>query len=771
MKLENPLKANDWAIGSLFKLVAGLQLAVWIVVGTDAIGVPVPILRELIVLIYLLGVPGVLLLRVLRLHHLNVIEGVLYAVGLSVTAMMLTGLFINAVYVHGITATPLTLLPFLTTMTAVVVALCLLGLWRDRTFSRPTTIDVQVPPSAAVLGLLILPFVSIFGTYMFNVSGNGVGIVITLLSVAAVIIVCGFTRYVPQRYYPLVILSIAAALLLRSALVTNYLWGFDIQVERFVAQSVVNSGSWGAPPSFDRNTLNLNTMLSITMLAPLLSITSGMSVTWVLKLVFPLLFMLVPLGLYRLFEKQTSPRIGLFAVFYFMVTFSFYTEMVAMARQELAELFLVVLLLLLVDRQLERVPRLFLFSLFGFSLIVSHYAVTYVFLFCFVVAWLLLAVVQRFDVRALLHRVSGTTDVNSGVSPLFRLRPARATKSGLSAVFFASFALIAFLWYRFANNAQPFDTLARIATMVLAYAGVRAPISYVQSAANSSDTPALPVVPTQGNGLDTTGLQMMLAPQLPMHQITEYLILIALVLSIVGIVFALAYKERGRLALSSEFVAFAAAGVGVLFLCLVQPYFAASLNMSRFLHLTQISLSVFFVIGVIGVCNVFRRQTLTSARSTVSPSTRVLACFLVILLLFNAGLVYKVAGEINASPTVFGLDKNVDFAKFTDQEMTGAKWISLSGSGSAISADRFRVYAVYTFDPAHAVTLVKGGSAINLRPGTYVYLGTPNIDTGNLVVGLNSVSNLPVEWETQYYVGGAQNVYSNGGAQIYLVGG
>ncbi|MGZ7133599.1 MAG: DUF2206 domain-containing protein, partial [Halobacteriota archaeon] len=581
---------------------------------------------------------------------------------------------------------------------------------------------------------------------------------------------CGFTRYVPQRYYPLVILSIAAALLLRSALVTNYLWGFDIQVERFVAQSVINSGSWGAPPSVDRNTLNLNTMLSITMFAPLLSITSGMSVTWVLKLVFPLLFALVPLGLYRLFEKQTSPRIALFAVFYFMVTFSFYTEMVAMARQELAEFFLVVLLLLLVDRQLERISRLFLFSLFGFSLIVSHYAVTYVFLFCFVVAWLMLALAQRFDVRALLRRVSATTDVKQRATPFFQLRPARATKSALSAVFVASFTLIAFLWYRFANNSQPFDSLARIVTMVLAYVGVRAPHGYVQSAAaNSSDTPALPVVPTQGNGLDTTGLQMMLAPQLPMHQITEYLILIALIVSIVGIVFALAYRERWRLALSTEFVAFAVAGVGVLFLCLVQPYFAASLNMSRFLHLTQISLSVFFIIGVIGVCNVFRKPALTSARATVPPPAKVLACFLVILFLFNAGLVYKTAGEINASPTVFGLDKNVDFAKFTDQEMTGAKWISLSGSGSAISADRFRVYAVYTFDPAHAVTLVKGGSAMNLRPGTYVYLGTPNIDTGNLIVGLNSVSNLPVEWETQYYVGGAHDVYSNGGAQIYLV--
>ena len=95
-------------------------------------------------------------------------------------------------------------------------------------------------------------------------------------------------------------------------------------------------------------------MLSLTMLAPLLSVATGMSVTWVFKLIVPILFALVPLGLYRLYQKQTSHRIALFGVFYFMVTFSFYTEMLAMARQEIAELFVVMLLLLIVDRQMSR---------------------------------------------------------------------------------------------------------------------------------------------------------------------------------------------------------------------------------------------------------------------------------------------------------------------------------------------------------------------------------------------------------------------------------
>ncbi|MGZ4951462.1 MAG: DUF2206 domain-containing protein, partial [Halobacteriota archaeon] len=300
MKLNNPLQANDWDLATFFKLIASLQISVWIVLALGAVGVHVPILRELLVLVYLLFVPGIILLRVLRLHELSVTEGFFYSVGLSVATIMLTGLFMNTVYVRGITPTPLALVPFIATMSGVVLALCVLSYRRDRDYSRSTTIDPRVALSPVTLGLLLLPFMGVFGAYLFNIRGTIVGTVLVLFAVAALILVCGFTQYVPKRYFPLAIGAIALALLLHNALITNYLWGFDIQIERFVTQTVVSNGFWGASPSLDPNVLNLNSMLSITMLAPLLSVATGMSVTWVLKLIFPLLFAMVPLGLYVL---------------------------------------------------------------------------------------------------------------------------------------------------------------------------------------------------------------------------------------------------------------------------------------------------------------------------------------------------------------------------------------------------------------------------------------------------------------------------------------
>jgi uncharacterized membrane protein len=768
MKLNNPLEANDWDIATFFKLIASLQISVWIVLALDAVGVHVPVLREVLILVYLLFVPGIILLRVLRLHELNVIEGFFYTVGLSVATIMLTGLFMNTVYVRGITSTPLTLVPFIATMSGVVLTLCVLSYRRDRDYSRSTTIDARVVLSPVTLGLLLLPFMSVFGAYLFNVRGTSVATVIVLLAVAALILVCGFTRYVPKRYYSLAIGAIALALLLHNALVTNYLWGFDIQIEHFVAQTVVSNGFWGTSPSLNYNILNLNAMLSITMLAPLLAIATGISVTWVLKLIFPLLFVMVPLGLYRLYEKQTSPRIALFGVFFFMVTFSFYTELLTMARQEIAEFFVVALLLLLVDKQMRRMPRFFLFGLFGFSLIVSHYALTYIFLFCFILAWLMLLVVGSFDVRALTERIARKGDADRSVPP-FR-RPRRLRNTGISAVFVVGFTLIAAVWYRFANNSQPFNTFARIIDVTLAYIGIRGPYAQLTGANNASDMP-LPVSASRANGgLDTTGLQSILAYKLPLHQVTEYLFLIALIAAIVGVLFAL--KERSRLKFSNEYLAFSVAMLVVLYLCLVQPLFAASLNLSRFVQIAQIVLSVFLVIGLAGVFSaVKRRGAKVASQGTISPPFKALACFMVILFLFNVGLVYKVAGELNDSPTVMALSTSVDFGKFNDQEMIAAKWIGANASGGIIAADDFRYYAVYTFDPGQARMLANGGSWANLAPGSYIYLGTPNVQTGKLVVGLNTITSLPTELDARYYVGGSSNIYSNGYAQVYLVNG
>lgn len=80
MQTNNPFQINDWEIGKFLKVVLAVQLAVWGVIGLDALGLQIPIVRQLIGFIYLTFVPGIIILIILKLHKLGNIETLLYTV-------------------------------------------------------------------------------------------------------------------------------------------------------------------------------------------------------------------------------------------------------------------------------------------------------------------------------------------------------------------------------------------------------------------------------------------------------------------------------------------------------------------------------------------------------------------------------------------------------------------------------------------------------------------------------------------------------------------
>ena len=92
------LKPIDWDLKSLIFIIMTLQ-AVYL---TKFIHVFVIV--NLSIIIGIIGflsvtfIPGVLILRVLRVHHLSSVESVLYTTGLSITFIMLMGLFMNIFY-------------------------------------------------------------------------------------------------------------------------------------------------------------------------------------------------------------------------------------------------------------------------------------------------------------------------------------------------------------------------------------------------------------------------------------------------------------------------------------------------------------------------------------------------------------------------------------------------------------------------------------------------------------------------------------------------
>jgi uncharacterized membrane protein len=205
-----------------------------------------------------------------------------------------------------------------------------------------------------------------------------------------VALLTGLDEFIHKKLYPLAVFAITISLLYHKSLISMYVTGYDIQFEYYLCNLVKINGIWD--PTLP---MVYNGMLSIVMLAPIYSIILNMGMTWVFKIIYPLLFSLVPLGLYLIFQKQTNDKIAFLACFFFMSLAMSFGEMTALARQEIAELFLVLLILLMIDKNMDKTKRSFLFIVFGISLVVSHYGLSYLYMLCLISSWLILVLVEN----------------------------------------------------------------------------------------------------------------------------------------------------------------------------------------------------------------------------------------------------------------------------------------------------------------------------------------------------------------------------------------
>ena len=317
---------------------------------------------------------------------------------------MFSGLVINQAYPYlGITR-PIAALPLLITLSAEVDVLCLLAIVRDRAFSAPDSLELRAIITPATLALCLIPFVSIFGTYVMNHTNNNTILLLLIVLIAATVILLTFRRDVPPHVYPLAVFVSGLSLLYYETLISNYLQGYDIEFEKYLAGLVIANGSWNPALAFGY----YNSALSVVLLGPILSLTCGISIVWVLKVVYPLIFALVPVALYVVFRDQTNDKVAFVSAFLFVAVQEFFVELPAIARQEIGELFLVLIVLVLVDKQTKR--RNLLTIIFAFALVISHYSLSYVYISLLIAALLGLALLDLPVIqRALRLRQSRST--------------------------------------------------------------------------------------------------------------------------------------------------------------------------------------------------------------------------------------------------------------------------------------------------------------------------------------------------------------------------
>jgi len=676
----------------------------------------VPIARQIIVGAFLF-LPGVVLLRILRLE-IGKIETILFSAGLSVALLMFTGFWMNELYLIIGVLKPLSTLPLMTSLTAIVTLLCIIDFSLNRKRSSP--VDLQLTQKVLLLGALVsVPlFLSLIGRVYTDMSGgNALGLLSIITISMLVIISVSLGKNSHLRFYPLAIFAMSLALLFQTSLVSKYLIGYDVHLEYYVSQLTQNASYWSKSISEE-----YNAMLSITILPTIYSDLLNMDSAWIFKILYPLIFSLVPLGLYQIYKKEIGQTAAFLSVFFFVSSSTFHNvQMLSLARQMIAELFFVLLLYLVFDQKMNPWKRKVLLMIFGGALVVSHYSVSYIYMFYLIAAW----VFSRF--------------VKKMCAPT------------LSYILF--FLAVTFSWYIYVSLGAPFTSFVDVIGNM-----------YRHVTTDFFD------LETRGYLVERT-LGVAVYPS-PLHRVGSVIQNVTEFFIVLGFLKTILKPSKTRFTL--EFISLSATSILILFLSIVVPFFAPALNVPRFYHITLFLLAPFCVLGIeTFFSSIIKVMTTTVKIKHVLSFEKYIKVLtpliLTAFLLFETGFLYEVIGDNPTSIPLSGTKVNpLQFhnAVTSDQEVLSAEWLSKHSN---------RSFELYADELAKRQVLISYGDTLSAREnilsngtilnkGAYVYLTPLNVVEGK-ILGRKGQS-----WNTSDFslLAMKNKIYSNGASDIYF---
>jgi uncharacterized membrane protein len=733
---------NNWKMKSFIISVVSVQILLLIsrVFLSDSL---VFIFTQIIGFFSLFLIPGFIVLRILRLHDLDMIETILIAIGISLIFNMTVGLIANSIYSLANVPDPFTPMMLSATFFIAIITLSILAYWRDKNFETPqpvlSMVDSTGRKKISFALLCLLPVFSVISAYFLNSFNSNIAMLLLVFFISLAPILVAF-KVLTEDLYGIAIFMIAISLVLHQSLISNNIWGFDIQGEYYFANLVTTSGHWLSALPY-----NYNSVLSVVIIPPIFVSITGLSLTWVFKVVYPLLFSLVPVGLFLVFKKQTNNQIAFYSCFFFMTQYIFFSEMLQLARQEIASIFLVLLILLMVDLKMNARKNAILSIIIGFALILSHYSLAFILIGCLILA-------------LFIQHASNTSSVQKLAGSVFsKLKMSNNKDRGLDSSIHifsrAAFAIILFIfaifWYSFVTDSTVFSVLVRICGTI------------VQSVFTQFLNPST----AQGLALITT------ATVSPLHELNKYLQLFSQLLIVIGVIAVLFHFTNAKF--SKQFKLFSVVSLIVCFAGVSIPHFASSLNASRLYFITLFFLAPFCAIGLTTIFSIIPKLIRAKFPSIVKHisdvdmanfASKLFSLFLMVLLLFSSGFVYEI---LHDNPTAISLSNSVDYPRFNNQEVAGAMWLvdnTKSMIDPRLYADFYGEQLLYRFAPTNVYAF--WGNSANISGSIFFR----SLNVNGLVIKSNESPFIYENLQNSILYASILNknkIYDNGGSQIY----
>ena len=793
MLLNNPLQMNDWKFSQFIKLILLIQFLQLIFVGLNLKGINIPVIAQLIGFIYLTFIPGYLILRILKIHEIGNVKSLLYSVGLSIASVMFIGFIINmALPLIGI-YNPLSIIPLTVSITLYVIVLSIISYICDKDFSAPSKIETGDFFTPSFLFLTLIPFVAIFGSYSITNYHTNIISMFLLVLIALTFILVVFDK-IPKKWYTFTVWIVSISLLYVSSLISPYVWGWDIQNEYYLANLVMNFSYWNSalPDAY-------NSMLSIVMLAPTYSLLTNLRLDYILKIVYPFLFSLVPLGLYKIFKTQTdNSKIAFIAVFLFISFNTFYIELLALTREMTAELFLVLLLLLILNRKLKT-NLMVLMAIFSMGLVVSHYSTTYFFIIALIGVSILLAIfnLSKFNLSRDNINFSGNKTL------LFVLPSITAFIILFAYLWYSSFsqglavkAIIDVLTYIKQDffdiikislqNAGIVPTTAMYALVIFLIILLIVAVIYIlkiilQRRVKTNDhewiTNFLDMLRSKLNYkvIAVVGVVVLVAltfvtgpPKTWIVTVLRYLNFTVVFFTFMGLVMVFLNMHRNKF--QNTYLAFSVVGAAMLIAGFTIPSFEGAFNITRIYEIAFIILSPFCVIGgtkILGsIYHVIKHGNIDS-----ETPLKIFSIFILIFMLFNTGFVSELAGEsIPMFLTGVSIQSSDYYPLFDNQEADSAQWLTDNKVSNSIYADVYGKFIFYRFTPnINEISSNNGVSEFTTynSSNTYMYLRTLNVNSGYLVGFTSRTDRNRVYKDLSSIANSKNKIFDDGGSRVY----
>ena len=673
----------------------------------------VPIARQVIGFLYFTFVPGIVVIKLLKLDKLDGLETLLFSVGLSIAFLMLAGLLINEFcFLLGISK-PLSLMPLMIILNSSILLGGILACLRSDDVKLWEAKTLGLHP--LVLLLMGLPILSVVGAMLANVFGSNLILlfVIILISLLFVIGVVS-EKLLPPKLFPVALFVIALAVLYHSSLISNYIVTFasDVPVEYFVFKNTQNNAYWSSTNPYFGDIIygRYHSMLSITILPTIYSSLLNIDSIWMFKILYPLILAFVPLGLYQVWQIYVGKRYAFTSTFFYMAQTAFYTEMLGLNRQIVAELFFVLLLLVILNKKLKPVKKTMCFMVLALALVTSHYALAEIFLFFISFAFISLVVLKR---------------------------PSRSVTASMLVFFF----VVMFSWYIYASGSASFDSFLLFGNHVYSQLG-----EFFNPAARGQ-------VVLRGLGLESPPTIWNAVGRAVAYS-TQFLV----VVGFVGLV-----TRRVKAHFERNYFVFTLIAMAFLAALLLVPGLANTINMTRFYNILLFFLAPLCVIGVkVLVHVVFKRKE----EFLVSL---LLLIVLVPYFLFQTNFVYEVTNSESWSVPLSkyrmeGL-RLYGLGYIAEESVFGARWISknVNIKSTQIYADlysRNRVLTIYGMIDRGAVDVLSNTTKI-VANGT-LFLGLLNV-AEDKIIGVDVWNST----ELSFRLDSLNRIYSNGACEIY----